>query len=84
MSNIKRLSVHKNNKEQREQKELRREAAYEAKNCVSGQGIKGYATVAYYDDGSYKLAFSVDNEILQSHQLSDYVKKTLDKEINKL
>jgi len=44
------LSVHKNNKKQRERKELRKRAIVELKDCLKQENLSGYSIVAWDED----------------------------------
>lgn len=49
-NNITNLSVHKNNKAQKERKKIRKDMMLDTKDCSQLRNIKGYVVMAYGDD----------------------------------
>lgn len=62
---VTKLSVHKNNKEQRKQKEVRKSLLHEAKYCSQLKGINGFVVIAFGDNDASINSWQVkDGELM--------------------
>jgi len=59
---IVKLSVHKNNKQQRESKQLRTKAVRMFKDCINQQNVSGYAIVTWDRDGLITSCSDITNK----------------------
>lgn len=79
MDKVTNLSMHKNNLQQKAQKDLRRELIEEAKTLSTMDGIAGYTLVAWTYDGEDNVSYYVDG--FPELMLPEFVKMILLREI---
>ena len=72
------LSVHKNNKKQREAKEFRKDAVNDFKIGISAKGIVGYAYLTWDKEGTVSTGYSIsDSPPFPPHCLPEVAKVSL-------
>lgn len=80
---IVKLSVHKNNKWQRERRALRKDAVDSVKKLVNNPDIAGYAIVAWSETGERSGSWKITSKsMIRPHQMPDYCKHALSSELH--
>jgi|TARA_R110000822_G_C15145466_1_gene476672 hypothetical protein len=77
------LSVHKNNKWQRERKALRKDAVDNIKRLVNNRDVAGYVIVVWSEAGERRVNWEVTSKSkIRPFQMPDYCKHALGSELH--
>lgn len=72
------LSVHKNNRMQREAKQFRKEAVENFKIGINARNVSGYSFVSWNEEGILTTAYSLrNNSPFAAHTIPDLCKMAL-------
>ncbi len=79
MNNTPKLTIHKNTKQQRDSKFLRKNIVKEAKNLAQIPSLSGYAIVVWNEDNSFSGTWNTSHSRIPGLLVSQYSKLILDK-----
>jgi len=83
--NIVKLSVHKNNSEQRKAKDFRKRAISNFKRSVCSENMSSYVFVTWNKEGGYRTGWDISKESAAKPEfMPDYVKQLLIAEMMKI